>query len=64
MGSSWVIGNMSLKGYFLKRHLSGVLVAEIRKIEVQSQPGQIVHKILSKKKKPITKKGLVEWLKE
>jgi hypothetical protein len=33
--------------------------AEIRRIEVQSQPGQIVHKILSRKK-PIPKKGLME----
>jgi hypothetical protein len=31
--------------------------AEIRGITVQSQPGQIVHE------KPITKNGLVEWLK-
>jgi hypothetical protein len=30
--------------------------AEIRKIVVESQPGQIVHKILPEKKK-ITKKG-------
>jgi hypothetical protein len=31
---------------------------------VQSQPKQIVHKTLSqKKKKTITKKGVVEWLK-
>jgi hypothetical protein len=36
--------------------------AEIRRIEVQSQPGQIVDKTLSGKK-PIRKKGLVEWLK-
>jgi hypothetical protein len=32
--------------------------AEIRRIEVQSQPGQIIRETLSKK--PITKKGLVE----
>jgi hypothetical protein len=40
--------------------------AEIRRIAVQSQPRQIVHKTLSKKKKkkPFTQKeGLVEWLK-
>jgi hypothetical protein len=30
--------------------------AEIRRMEVQSQPGEIVHKTLSRKK-PITKKG-------
>jgi hypothetical protein len=36
--------------------------AEIRRIMVQSQPMQIVHKTLSQKKK-ITKKGLVECLK-
>jgi hypothetical protein len=36
--------------------------AEIRRIVVQSHPGQIVHKTLSQKKK-ITKIGLVEWLK-
>jgi hypothetical protein len=36
--------------------------AEIRRITVRSQPGQIVLQdpIL---KKPFTKKGLVEWLK-
>jgi hypothetical protein len=33
--------------------------AEMRRIVVQSQPGQIVHTTLSRKK-PITKKGLVE----
>jgi hypothetical protein len=33
--------------------------AEIRKIQVQSQPGEIVHEILSRKK-PITKIGLVD----
>jgi hypothetical protein len=36
--------------------------AEIRKIEVRSQPRQIVHETLSQKK-PITKIGLMEWLK-
>jgi hypothetical protein len=36
--------------------------AEIRRIEVQSQPGQTVHKTLSRKK-PFTKIGLVEWFK-
>jgi hypothetical protein len=36
--------------------------AEIRRIMVQSQSKQIVHKTLSQKK-PFTKKGLVEWLK-
>jgi hypothetical protein len=36
--------------------------AEIRRIKVQSQPGQIVHKTLSQKKKN-HKRGLVEWLK-
>jgi hypothetical protein len=35
--------------------------AEIRRTVVQSQPGQIVHKILSRK--TLHKKGLVEWLK-
>jgi hypothetical protein len=34
--------------------------AEIRRITVQSQPGQTVHETL---KKPFTKIGLVEWLK-
>jgi hypothetical protein len=34
---------------------------EMRRIEFQSQPGQIVHDTLSKI--PITKIGLVEWLK-
>jgi hypothetical protein len=38
--------------------------AEIWRITVQSQPGQIVCETLSQKKKSIThKKGLVEWLK-
>jgi hypothetical protein len=35
--------------------------AEIRRIMVQSQPGQIVHESLSRKY--LTQKGLVEWLK-
>jgi hypothetical protein len=35
--------------------------AEIRRISVQSQPGQIVLKTLSQKY--LTQKGLVEWLK-
>jgi hypothetical protein len=35
--------------------------AEIRRIAVQSQPGQIVFKTLSQK--TLHKKGLVEWLK-
>jgi hypothetical protein len=35
--------------------------AEIRRIVVQSQPGEIVHEPLSQK--PFTKVGLVEWLK-
>jgi hypothetical protein len=35
--------------------------AEVRRIVVQSQPRQIIHENLSKK--PITEKGLVEWLK-
>jgi hypothetical protein len=37
--------------------------AEIRRIEVRSQPGQIVTETLSQKKKIHHKKGLVEWLK-
>jgi hypothetical protein len=36
--------------------------AGIRRITVQSQSGQIVYETLSRKK-PITKNGLVEWLK-
>jgi hypothetical protein len=35
---------------------------EIRRITVQSQPGQIIPKTLSQKK-TLHKKGLVEWLK-
>jgi hypothetical protein len=35
--------------------------AEIRRIMVQGQPGKTVHETLSRKKS-ITKKGLVEWL--
>jgi hypothetical protein len=40
--------------------------AEIRRIVVQDQPGQIVHETLSqkkKKKKTHHRKGLMEWLK-
>jgi hypothetical protein len=38
--------------------------AEIRRISVQSQPGQIVHETLTRKKKNDTgKKGLAEYLK-
>jgi hypothetical protein len=37
--------------------------AEIRRIVVQSQPGQIACNTLPISKKPITKIGLVEWLK-
>jgi hypothetical protein len=36
--------------------------AEIRRIVVQSQPQQIVHETLSRKK-PLAKIRLVEWLK-
>jgi hypothetical protein len=36
--------------------------AEIRRIMIQSQPRQIVCETLSRKK-PLYKKGLVEWLK-
>jgi hypothetical protein len=39
------------------------LKAEIRRVAVQSQPGQRVHQTLSKKKKKKHKKELVEWLK-
>jgi hypothetical protein len=35
--------------------------AEIRRIEIRSQPGQIVHETLSQKY-PSLEKGLVEWL--
>jgi hypothetical protein len=35
--------------------------AEIRRIEVQSQPRQIVQETLSRKKNPYHKKRLVEW---
>jgi hypothetical protein len=37
--------------------------AEIKRIVVQSQLGQIVHEILSQKKKKNHKTGLEEWLK-
>jgi hypothetical protein len=37
--------------------------AKIRRIMVRSQPMRIVPEILSQKKKKITKRGLVEWLK-
>jgi hypothetical protein len=37
--------------------------AKIRRIVVQSQLKQIVHKTLSRKKKNQHKKGLAEWLK-
>jgi hypothetical protein len=35
--------------------------AEIRSIPVWSQPGEIIHKTLSRKY--LTQRGLVEWLK-
>jgi hypothetical protein len=37
------------------------LQAEIRRIIVQSQPGQIVHETLSRK--TLHRKGLLEWFK-
>jgi hypothetical protein len=37
--------------------------AEIRKIKVQSQPGQLACKTQAWKKNPSWKKGLMEWLK-
>jgi hypothetical protein len=39
----------------------GTQEAEIRRMEVRSQPGQIVHRTLSQKYP--SQKGLVEWLK-
>jgi hypothetical protein len=36
--------------------------AEIRRIEVRSLPGEIVHETLSQEN-PLKKKRLVEWLK-
>jgi hypothetical protein len=37
--------------------------AEIRRIAVRSQPGEIVCETLSRKHLSLKKKGLVEWLK-
>jgi hypothetical protein len=39
-----------------------MLLRRVRRIEVQSQPGQIAYEAPISKK-PITKKWLVEWLK-
>jgi hypothetical protein len=55
------------KGYLPRRQWPTPVIlasqeAEIRRIMVQSQPGQIVHKTLSQKKKH-HKKVLVGWLK-
>jgi hypothetical protein len=47
------------------RWLMPVILAEIRRITVQSQSGKIVHKTLPQKNKTKQKKpqkGLVEWL--
>jgi hypothetical protein len=44
----------------VSRWASVILATAIRRIAVQSQPGEIVLKTLSQKKK---KKKLVEWLK-
>jgi hypothetical protein len=50
-----------------RRWLTPVILAtqeaEIRRIEFRSQPGQIVHETLSRKKKKSQKVGLVEWFK-
>jgi hypothetical protein len=47
-----------------RRWLTPVILAtqeaEIRRLTVRSQPGQIVHETLARKNK-ITKKGLEEW---
>jgi hypothetical protein len=43
--------------WWLRPIIPSTQEAEIRRIEVRSQPGQIVHETLSKKKKPIRKKG-------
>jgi hypothetical protein len=57
-----------MKNRVLSRHLWFTPVipatqkAEIRRIAVQSQPKQIIHETLSRKK-PSQKIGLVEWLK-
>jgi hypothetical protein len=50
---------MSSQG--LVAHTCDPQEADIRWITVRSQPRQIVRESISKK--PITKKGLVEWLK-
>jgi hypothetical protein len=56
------------KNWFIAGHQWLTLIilatqkAEIRRITVKSQPRQVVHETLSRKKN-FTKKGLVEWLK-
>jgi hypothetical protein len=47
---------------FLTSVILATQEAEIRRIRVQRQPGQIVHKTLILKKNPSQKKGLAEWL--
>jgi hypothetical protein len=52
-----------LAGYWwLTPIILATKAAEIRRIMVQNQPGQIVHETLSQKN-PLQKKGPVEWLK-
>jgi hypothetical protein len=66
--NSWRTGSRVKKEinarYTLQSQAPVILVmqeAEIRRVTVQSQPGQIVCESLSRKY--LTQKGLVEWLK-
>jgi hypothetical protein len=57
------LGRIVLAGYWwLTPIILATKAAEIRRIMVQNQPGQIVHETLSQKN-PLQKKGPVEWLK-
>jgi hypothetical protein len=57
---------LGIRGSCLKSIILAIQEAEMRRIKVQSQCGQIVQETLSekkKKKKNYHIKGLVEWLK-